>query len=362
MKNKKFLTESDIYNNSNNFSNINSEQNNPKIKKTFNSKNNFRISQRANNINNSFRQNENIQTSIPFKISKIKKQEKENNFSKILKMLDEEVKNSTKYKFEINSLKIALNSKNKEIKNLNYKINSLINNISKLKKEKNIMKKNYQIFYQTFINIINNFKNYQKILNISLPIYSSKDSQLKKYQDILYTIDTLVKTTINLYKNSNSNISKFNSLKNKLNLFNDSFEINNKKNTNKMNLLKKQNIHMKNILEQNISFLKELRAENCILKNRNLNLEKNINIISKSREKLRQKILGPIKLNYSSTNSFFNRTDDNINLNNISINTTKTNKTSTDILIEEFQNKENKMQNLHKIANSLYNNNKDNVY
>ena len=34
MKNKKFLTESDIYNNSYNFSNINSEQNN-KIKKTF---------------------------------------------------------------------------------------------------------------------------------------------------------------------------------------------------------------------------------------------------------------------------------------------------------------------------------------
>ena len=361
MKNKKLLTESDNYNNSNNFSYFQSEQSNPNIK-SFNNKNNFRISQRANHINNSFRNNENIIKNIPFKTNKIKKKEKENNFSKILKMLDEEVKSSTKYKFEINTLKIALNSKNKEIRNLNYKINSLINNISKLKKEKNIMKKNNQIFYQTFISLINNFKNYQTILNISLPIYSLKDSQLKKYQDILYTIDVLVKTSINLYKNSNSNISKFNSLKNKLNLFNDSFEINNKKNLNKMNLLKKQNIHMKNILEQNISFLKELREENSILKNRNLNLEKNINIISKSREKLRQKILGPIKLNYTSNNSFFNKTDDNININNISINTAKTNKTSTDILIEEFQDKENKMQNLHKIANALYNNNKDNIY
>ena len=345
MKNKKFLTEVDDYNNLYNFSYIRTEQNNSNVK-SVNNKNNFRISQGTNKINNSS------------KATKTKKKEKENNFSKILKMLDEEVKSSTKYKFEINSLKIALNSKNNEIKNLNNKINSLMNNISKLKKEKNIMKKNNQIFYQTFLNIINTFKNYQNILNISLPIYSSKDSQLKKYQDILYTMGILIKTTINLYKNSNSNISKFNSLRNQLNLFSDSFEINNKKNLSKLNLLKMQNTHMKNILDQNISFLKELREENSILKNRNLNLEKNINLISKSREKLRKKFFGPIKINYTSSNSFFNKTDDNIN--NISINTTKTNKTTTDILIEEFQDKEDRMQHLHQVANEIYNNNKDN--
>ena len=206
--------------------------------------------------------------------------------------------------------------------------------------------------------MINNFKDLQKILNISLPIYSSKDSQVKKYQDILYTIDILIKSTINLYKNSNSSISKFNSLKNQINLFNDSFEKNTKKNMDKMTQLKMQNIQMKNILNQNISFLKELREENSILKTRNLNLEKNINLISKSRENLRNKILGPIKINYlNNNNSFVNRTYDNIN--NISINTTKTNKTTTDILIEEFQDKENKMQHLHEIANNLCNENKD---
>ena len=357
MKNKKFLTEGDNYTNLYNLAFIKFKQNNPSIKSSTN-KNNFKISQRANHINNSFNTKGNITNNIPFKSNKVKNKEKENNFSKILKMLDEEVKNSTKYKFEINSLKISLNSKNKEIKILNRKINSLMTSISKLKKEKNIFKKNNQIFYQAFINMINNFKDLQNILNISLPTFSSKDSQVKKYQDILYTIDILIKSTKNLYKNSNSSISKFNSLKNQINLFNDSFEKNTKKNMDKMTQLKMQNIQMKNILNQNISFLKELREENSILKTRNLNLEKNINLISKSRENLRNKILGPIKINYlNNNNSFVNRTYDNIN--NISINTTKTNKTTTDILIEEFQDKENKMQHLHEIANNLCNDNKD---
>ena len=357
MKNKKFLTEGDDYTNLYNLAFIKFKKNNPSIKSSTN-KNNFKISQRANHINNSFNTKGNITNNIPFKSNKVKNKEKENNFSKILKMLDEEVKNSTKYKFEINSLKISLNSKNKEIKILNHKINSLMSSISKLKKEKNIFKKNNQIFYQAFINMINNFKDLQNILNISLPTFSSKDSQVKKYQDILYTIDILIKSTINLYKNSNSSISKFNSLKNQINLFNDSFEKNTKKNMDKMTQLKMQNIQMKNILNQNISFLKELREENSILKTRNLNLEKNINLISKSRENLRNKILGPIKINYlNNNNSFVNRTYDNIN--NISINTTKTNKTTTDILIEEFQDKENKMQHLHEIANNLCNENKD---
>ena len=357
MKNKKFLTEGDDYTNLYNLAFIKFKQNNPSIKSSTN-KNNFKISQRANHINNSFNTKGNITNNIPFKSNKVKNKEKENNFSKILKMLDEEVKNSTKYKFEINSLKISLNSKNKEIKILNHKINSLMTSISKLKKEKNIFKKNNQIFYQAFINMINNFKDLQNILNISLPTFSSKDSQVKKYQDILYTIDILIKSTINLYKNSNSSISKFNSLKNQINLFNDSFEKNTKKNMDKMTQLKMQNIQMKNILNQNISFLKKLREENSILKTRNLNLEKNINLISKSRENLRNKILGPIKINYlNNNNSFVNRTYDNIN--NISINTTKTNKTTTDILIEEFQDKENKIQHLHEIANNLCNENKD---
>ena len=357
MKNKKFLTKRDDYTNLYNLAFIKFKQNNPSIKSSTN-KNNFKISQRANHINNSFNTKGNITNNIPFKSNKVKNKEKENNFSKILKMLDEEVKNSTKYKFEINSLKISLNSKNKEIKILNHKINSLKTSISKLKKEKNIFKKNNQIFYQAFINMINNFKDLQNILGASLPTFSSKDSQVKKYQDILYTIDILIKSTINLYKNSNSSISKFNSLKNQINLFNDSFEKNTKKNMDKMTQLKMQNIQMKNILNQNISFLKELREENSILKTRNLNLEKNINLISKSRENLRNKILCPIKINYlNNNNSFVNRTYDNIN--NISINTTKTNKTTTDILIEEFQDKENKMQHLHEIANNLCNENKD---
>ena len=353
MKNKKFLTEGDNYNNPYNFSYLNSERDNPNIK-SFNSKNNFRISQRANNINNSFTNNVNTHKNIPYKTNKIKTKEKENNFSKILKMLDEEVKNSMKYKLEINSLRVALSSKNNEIKNLNIKIKSLINNITKLKKDKIFMNQNNRLFYQNFFKIMNNFKQYQNMINVSLPNYSLKDDQIKKNKDIIYTLNILIKIIIDLCNNTNNNISKFNSLKNEINFINNSFEQNNKKNINKVNAIKLQNLKMKKILEQNISFLKDLRDENYILKNRNLNLEKSINLISKSSENLRKKLFVPIRINY---NNNVNRTEESINLNNISINTSKTNKTTTDILIEEFQDKENKIQHLHKIANKIYNNN-----
>ena len=349
MKNKNFLTEGNDYNKQYNSMNISSVLNNPNIK-SYN--NNFKISQKAKHINNSFTNSGNNIKNIAHK-NNVKK-EKENNFSKILKMLDEEVKNSMKYKLEINSLKVVLSSKNKEIQNLNNKIKSLMNNITKLKKDKIFLNQNNRLFYQSFYNTMNIFKQYQNMINVSLPNYSLKDDQIKKNKDIIYTLNILIKIIIDLCNNTNSNISKFNSLKNKINFVNNSFEQNNKKNINKVNALKLQNLKMKKILEQNLSFLKDLRDENYILKNRNLNLEKNINLISKSTENLRKKLFVPIRINY---NNNVNKTEESINLNNISINTSKTNKTTTDILIEEFQDKENKIKHLHKIANLINNNN-----
>ena len=121
-----------------------------------------------------------------------------------------------------------------------------------------------------------------------------------------------------------------------------------------MNSLKEQNIKLKKILDTNNFFLNELRKENNTLKNRNLNLEKNINLISSSSENIRKQLFFPIRIKYN--NNHMNKTD--FNINNISMNTTKTNKTMTDILIEEFQDKENKINNLHKMAHEIYNNNK----
>ena len=323
MKIKKLLTENDISNKQNNLTEIQPYKNNPNIK-SFNKK--FKKSKNAINFNNSFNTNDNG----------VK------NFSLILKMLDEEVKKSIEYK---------------------KKINSLMKDLSNIKKENNTKQKNNQIFYQNFINIINNFIKNQEMINISFPNYSLNDEENKRNKNIIDTINMLIKIIIDLCNNTNDNISKFNVLKNKINLFNESINEEKQKKINEMNSLKMQNNKLKKILDQNISFLSELREENNILKNRNLNLEKNINLITQSSENMRKKFLVPKNIKYNQRN--INRTYDDIN--DISIITNKTNKTSksrTDILIEEFQDKEKKIRQLHNMAHVIYNNenNIDNKY
>ena len=339
MKNKKFLTQN---NDDDSYQLYNlAIENNSNIK-SFNNKHNN--SQKIKNINNSIINNYNNKIN--------NKNEKENNFSKILRILDEEIKKSIEYKAEIKLLKSLLNEKNNEIKNLKNKVNSLTNNILKIKGDKNNLYQNNKIFYNNFLEIMNNFKQYQNMMKISLPNYSPKDDQTKKNKDIIYTIKLLLTIIFDLFENINNNISKFNSLKNKMNSLNESFTENN----HKINNLKTQNFGMKKLLEQNFSFLKELRNENKILKNRNLNLEKNINLISNSRENLRKNYFNPIRIiNCQNNNNSLNITEDNIN--NISIYTSKTNKTTTDILIEEYQNKENRIKELHKMAKRIYSKN-----
>ena len=268
-------------------------------------------------------------------------------------MLNEEVKKSLEYKKEINTLKIKLNSKTKEIKILNSKINSLMNDITSVKKEKNIKYKNNKLFYQSFIDIMNNFKQYKNIINIKFPKFSLQDEEILRNKNIINTIYILIKTIIDLCDHTNENITQFNSLKDKLNIYNQSLKKTNEKKEDEVNSLKAQNIKLKKILDTNNIFLKGLRKENNTLKNRNLNLEKNINLISSSSENMRKNLFFPIGIKYSNNN--LNKID--FNANNTSMNTTKTNKTVTDILIEEFHDKENKINNLHKMAHDIYNNN-----
>ena len=195
------------------------------------------------------------------------------------------------------------------------------------------------------------------MINISFPNYSLKDESNKRNKNILDTINILIKIIIDLCNNTNDNISKFNVLKDKIYLFNESLNEENQKKINEMNSLKIQNNKLKKMLEQNNSFLNELREENSILKNRNLNLEKNINLITQSSENMRKNFFAPIKINYDKIN--LNKTLNNIS--HISINTSTSNKSRTDILIEEFQNKEKKIRQLHKMTHIIYNNgnNKD---
>jgi hypothetical protein len=200
---------------------------------------------------------------------------------------------------------------------------------------------------------MNNFKLIDNMINIHLPNYSLDDEQDKKNKDILYTIEVLINWIIDMNKNTNNNISKFNKLKDKINLVNKTYLENSSEKNNELIRLKKQLIKMKSIMEQNTEFLNELKQENYALKQRTLNLEKNINLISSSSENMRKNLFFPIRIKYSNNN--LNKID--FNANNTSMNTIKTNKTVTDILIEEFQDKENKINNLHKMAHDIYNNN-----
>ena len=90
MKIKKFLTETNIDNKEYNLTEILTIPNNPNIK-SHNNKN-FKKYQKAKNFNSSFTINANRKNHINLNNNN-NIQNKENNFSLILKMLDEEVKN-----------------------------------------------------------------------------------------------------------------------------------------------------------------------------------------------------------------------------------------------------------------------------
>ena len=269
-----------------------------------------------------------------------------NNYSKILRMYDEEKKKSMELQSEINTLKAQINTKVKENQNLNNQILLLENQLEEINQENNILYENNDIFYQNFLALISDFKELN-LFNVQLPNYSAEDEQGKRYEDIIYTIDVLISILQELSDNTNDNISKYNELRNKINLVNKKYVENTKEKNNEVISLKKQIYRMKKILEQNMAFLDELREENYVLKQRNLNLEKNINLISQSNEGFRRSNLASNRV-YSNNNNLTRN-----NISNISMNT---NKTTTDLLVEEFQNKENKMNSLHNMAQKIFDN------
>ena len=136
-------------------------------------------------------------------------------------------------------------------------------------------------------------------------------------------------------------------------MVNKTYLENSSEKNNELIRLKKQLIKMKNSMEQNTEFLNELKQENYALKQRTLNLEKNINLISKSNDALRRNNYMAQKIYFTNLNNTRNDLNNNNNVNSIGINL---NKTKSDLLIEEFYDKENKIQSLHKMANQIFNN------
>ena len=269
-----------------------------------------------------------------------------NNYSKVLRMYDEEKKKTMELQSEINTFKAQINTKVKENQILNNKISLLENQLEEINQENSILYENNDIFYQNFLAIITDFKE-QNLFNVQLPNYSIEDEQEKRYENIIYTLDVLINILQDLNENTNDNINKYNELRNKINLVNKKYMENTKEKNNEVISLKNQLFRMKKILEQNMAFLDELREENYVLKQRNLNLEKNINLISQSNEGFRRNNFGSNRI-YSNNN--------NLTRNNIINISMHTNKTTTDLLMEEFQNKENKMNSLHNKAQNILDN------
>lgn len=253
-----------------------------------------------------------------------------------------------------NYMSSQIDSKNQEIQNLSKKLSLLIQKSEKLTKEKNSLYEKNDVFYQNFLSLMNNFKSIDNMINIHLPNYSIDDEQDKKNKDILYTIEVLINWIIDMNKNSNNDKSKFNKLKDKINLVNKAYLENSSKKNNELIRLRKQLIKMKNIMEQNIEFLNELKQENYVLKQRTLNLEKNINLISKSNDALRRNSYMAQKIYFNNLNNTRNDLkNNNNNVNSIGINLKKT---KSDLLMEEFYDKENKIESLHNMANQIFNN------
>ena len=300
-----------------------------------------------------------------------------NNYVKLLKMYDDEKKKTMELQSELNSIKTQIESKNQEVLNLNNKINLLIQKSEEINQENNMLYENNDIFYQNFVSIINNYEINQNLVNVQLPNFSVDDEQDKKNKDMLYTLEVLLNVIVDMCNNTNNNYSKFNELKDKINLVNKKYIENTKEKNNEVSGLKKQIIKMKNLLNQNMEFLNEIREENNILKQRNLNLEKNINLISKSNEGYRNNNYLLEKVYYNENNNDINDDiNDDLNVNNLNTNninnnyninnnlnknntsgiSINTHKTNNDLLMEEFFDKENKIQSLHNMANKMFNN------
>jgi hypothetical protein len=293
------------------------------------------------------------------------------NYAKLLKMYDDEKKKSMELQKEINSIRTQIESKNQENKDLNNKITLLIQKTEEINQENNMLYENNDIFYQNFVSILNNYEINQNLVNIQLPNFSVEDEQDKKNQDMLYTLEVLLNVIVDMMNNTNNNYSKFNELKDKINLVNKRYMANTKEKNNEVNGLKRQLKKMKNILDQNMEYLNEIREENNILKQRNLNLEKNLNIISKSNEGFRNNkyllekvycndinsdINDDIETNYLNNNNNINYINNNLNMNRKSGTSINTQKTNNDLLMEEFYDKENKIKSLHNMANKMLSN------
>ena len=196
-----------------------------------------------------------------------------NQYKKIYKKQENKIKQNEQIIKQINQ---SLENKNNEIKHLNNKINEINKNASGL-----ITQNKFNDFYRNFISKINKniLKEYYNNKNLNdfndLNRNNNNDEKIINILDIIYFMNKKI-------NHLNNFVKEYELYKIKVNkIINQNLNRSNGQN-NEIKELKNNIKDLGELLEQSNIYLKQSREENDLLKTRNLNLEKTINMISKN--------------------------------------------------------------------------------
>ena len=196
-----------------------------------------------------------------------------NQYKKIYKKQENKIKQNEQIIKQINQ---SLENKNNEIKHLNNKINEISKNASGL-----ITQNKFNDFYRNFISKINKniLKEYYNNKNLNdfndLNRNNNNDEKIINILDIIYFMNKKI-------NHLNNFVKEYELYKIKVNkIINQNLNRSNGQN-NEIKELKNNIKDLGELLEQSNIYLKQSREENDLLKTRNLNLEKTINMISKN--------------------------------------------------------------------------------
>ena len=214
-------------------------------------------------------------------------EEEQNNQKNLLNNIQLQKMSKNSIENSITELKKIVEIKNEEIRELNLKLNKLINenakNVNKYNNINNAGNKLFNDFFQKFFEIVTNFyiENINKKSNLfqiqTFPNFSILDPQPKKFNDILITLKIFIDYTNSI---SNQLTSIYNN--SRINL---SGQKNNNMNTNKMKEnvenqdLQKKIKEMTDLLKQSNYYLDISRQENKKIKDKYNLLMNNFNSI-----------------------------------------------------------------------------------
>ena len=196
-----------------------------------------------------------------------------NQYKKIYKKQENKIKQNEQIIKQINQ---SLENKNNEIKHLNNKINEINKHASGL-----ITQNKFNDFYRNFIskinkNILKEYHNNKNIIDFNdLNVNNNNDDKIINILDIIYFMNKKI-------NHLNNFVKEYELYKIKVNkIINQNLNRSNGQN-NEIKELKNNIKDLGELLEQSNIYLKQSREENDLLKTRNLNLEKTINMISKN--------------------------------------------------------------------------------